>query len=74
MDDELRMMLAEGWAREQRYVAALLDACELKRLPDAERGAAVLFDALNGAMLRQAVDPEADLIQETIETLWETWI
>lgn len=73
MDGELRVLLEEGWAREQDYVAALLQACELKRLSDAGRGATLLFDALNGAMLRQALASDADFVQETLDLLWEIW-
>ncbi|MDO4244303.1 MAG: hypothetical protein Q4C85_11235 [Actinomyces sp.] len=73
MDDELRVLLEEGWAREQEYVATLLRACELKRLSDPGRGAILLFDALNGAMLRQAVASDTDFVQETLDSLWEIW-
>lgn len=72
MDDELRGLLKEGWAREQDYVATLLCACRLRRLSDTGRGATLLFDALNGAMLRQAVCPDADFVQQTLDSLWET--
>ena len=33
-DDDLRQLLAQGWARRQAYLAALLEACDLPRLSD----------------------------------------
>ncbi len=53
-DEELRARLAEGWAKEIAYLAALLRRMNPPRLDDADRGARLLFDALNGAMFRHA--------------------
>ncbi len=53
-DEELRACLAEGWAKEIAYLAGLLRRMDPPRLDDTDRGARLLFDALNGAMFRQA--------------------
>ncbi len=53
-DEELRERLAQGWAKEIAYLTALLHRMDPPRLHDADRGARLLFDALNGAMFRQA--------------------
>jgi AcrR family transcriptional regulator len=73
MDDQLRGLLAEGWAKEIRYLTALLARARLPGLCDPSRGACLLFDALNGAMLRYATDPAAPSPTQTLDDLMETW-
>lgn len=73
MDDELLGLLAEGWAKEIRYLTALLDRAGLPGLPDPGRGACLLFDALNGAMLRHATEPDAPSPARTLDDLMEAW-
>ena len=73
MDDQLRGLLAEGWAKEIRYLTALLDRARLPGLSDPGRGAHLLFDALNGAMLRHATEPEAPSPTQTLDGLMEAW-
>jgi AcrR family transcriptional regulator len=73
VDDHLRELLAEGWAKEIRYLASLLAATDLPRLGDPHRAAALLFDALNGSMLRRAADRESSLPTTVLEELTEVW-
>lgn len=73
MDDQLRGLLAEGWAKEIRYLTALLDRVGLPGLSDPSRGACLLFDALNGAMLRHATEPAAPSPAQTLDDLMEAW-
>jgi AcrR family transcriptional regulator len=73
MDDQLRGLLAQGWAKEIRYLTALLDRAGLPGLSDPGRGARLLFDALNGAMLRQATEPGAPSPARTLDDLMEAW-
>jgi AcrR family transcriptional regulator len=73
VDDHLRKLLAEGWAKEIRYLSSLLASMGLSRLGDPDRAAAVLFDALNGAMLRGATEPETPLLIQALDELMETW-
>jgi AcrR family transcriptional regulator len=73
LDNHLRELLAEGWAKEIRYLASLLASMGLSRLGDPDRAAAVLFDALNGAMLRGATGPEAPLLTQALHELMEAW-
>lgn len=73
MDDQLRGLLAEGWAKEIRYLAALLGRAGLPGLSDPGRGACLLFDALNGAMLRRATEPAAPSPAQTLDDLMEAW-
>ncbi|GAA3516282.1 TetR/AcrR family transcriptional regulator [Actinocatenispora rupis] len=73
VDDELRALLGQGWAKEIRYLAALLAALDLPRLDDPDRGAALLFDALNGAMVRRATRPGSPLPTHVLDELMEAW-
>jgi len=73
MDDQLRGLLAEGWAKEIRYLSALLGRARLPGLSDPSRGACLLFDALNGAMLRHATEPAAPSPTRTLDDLMEVW-
>jgi AcrR family transcriptional regulator len=73
VDDQLRGLLAEGWAKEIRYLSALLTELELPRLGAADRAAALLFDALNGAMLRRATQPAFLGPTKVLDDLLEAW-
>ena len=73
MDDQLRGLLAEGWAKEIRYLSALLGQAGLSGLGDPNRGACLLFDALNGAMLRHATESAAPSPAQTFDDLMEAW-
>ena len=73
VDDRLRGLLAEGWAKEIRYLTALLGRARLPGLSDPGRGACLLFDALNGAMLRHATQPAAPSPAQTLDDLMEAW-
>ena len=73
MDDQLRGLLAEGWAKEIRYVTALLGRARLSGLSGPGRGACLLFDALNGAMLRHATGPAAPGPAQTLDDLMQAW-
>lgn len=73
VDDELRALLGIGWAREQAYLTSLLTASELPGVTDPGVAAAVLFDALNGAMPRRATSPDTDPVTRTLDTLLEMW-
>ena len=73
MDDQLRGLLAEGWAKEIRYLTVLLRQARLPGLSDPGRGACLLFDALNGAMLRHATGPAAPSPTQTLDDLMEAW-
>lgn len=72
-DDQLSALLAEGWAREINYLAALLSQSRLSRLNDTQRGARLLFDSLNGATLRQAVEPNSSDPLTVLHDLLEAW-
>lgn len=71
--DELRQLLGLGWTQERAYLASLLAAAELPALADPAASAAVLFDALNGAMLGHATDPDPDPVARTLDHLLELW-
>lgn len=73
IDDDLRELLIAGWAREQRYLASLLQACELPGVTDPHSCAALLFDALNGASLRHATHTPHAPVRQNLETLMEMW-
>jgi AcrR family transcriptional regulator len=73
VDEELRAALGEGWAKEIRYLASLLRLMDLAKLNDPDSGAEVLFDALNGAMLRQATRPDSPLTTRILDDLLEAW-
>jgi len=73
MDTQLRGLLAEGWAKEIRYLSALLGQAGLPGLADPDRGACLLFDALNGAMLRHATESAAPSPAQTLDDLMEAW-
>lgn len=72
-DEHLRVLLAEGWSKEIDYLASLLHLAKLPRLPDPHRGARLLFDALNGAMLRRAADADATGPTQILDELLEVW-
>lgn len=72
-DDELRALLARGWARERAYVATLLGAADLPRLGDPAVAATLVVDVLNGAMLRAAADPMPDAVGRALDELLEVW-
>lgn len=74
MDDaDLRDLLAQGWAKEIRYLTSLIAQLTLPNLRDPAAAAAVLFDALNGAMLRSAAQPDPFAATRTLEHLMEAW-
>ena len=73
VDDHLRELLAEGWTREIRYLAAVLSAMGLPRLGEPHRAAALLFDALNGVMLRHATGAEGSSPTDVLDDLEEVW-
>lgn len=73
VDDHLRGLLGEGWAKEIRYLSSLLASMGLPRLADPDRAAALLFDALNGAMLRCATEPGPLLLTQALDELLEAW-
>ncbi|MGP3991836.1 TetR/AcrR family transcriptional regulator [Streptomyces sp. 3N207] len=73
IDDELRELLAEGWAKEIRYLATLLGQMKLSRAGGANQCASLLFDALNGAMLRRATGPAAPGPTQVLDDLLEVW-
>lgn len=72
-DEELRAHLAEGWAKEMTYLAALLHQMNPPRLNDANRGARLLFDALNGAMFRHAARLPPLTPTSVLDDFLETW-
>ena len=72
-DPALRALLAEGWGKEISYLAALLQDMPLRRLHDAGTGAYLLFDALNGAMLRSAAVPDASTADRLLDDMLEVW-
>lgn len=72
-DEQLSALRAQGWAREINYVAALLSRLLLSRLGDPQRGARLLFDCLNGAALRQAVEPHSSDPLTVLDDLLEAW-
>ncbi len=73
VDEDLRQLLAEGWAKETRYIASLLERLKLRGLSDQVAGASVLFDALNGAMLRSAAQADPFVATRTLDQLLEAW-
>lgn len=76
VDEDLRQLLAEGWAKEIHYVASLLERLKLRGLRglrDQGAGASLLFDALNGAMLRSAAQADPLVATRTLDQLLEAW-
>lgn len=73
MDPDLRLLLAEGWEKEIRYLAALIVQLDLPRVRDPDVAAAILFDALNGAMLRGAARSNRQTSSSAIDHLMEVW-
>lgn len=73
-DDELARLLALGWAKQVDYLAALLARAGLPRLGDPRTGARLLFDALNGGLLRAAAgDAQAAGAPAILQAFWELW-
>jgi AcrR family transcriptional regulator len=73
-DAELRTLLRQGFQRQIDYLAQLLEAGNLARLGSPVEAAALLFDSLNGALLRSAAgDPAARRPGRTLERLLEAW-
>lgn len=73
VDADLRDLLAQGWAKEIRYLASLITQLKLHNVRDPAAAAAVLFDALNGAMLRGAAQPDPYDSTRTLDHLMEVW-
>lgn len=73
VDADLRDLLAKGWAKEIRYLALLITQLNLRNVRDPAAAAAVLFDALNGVMLRGAVQPDPFAANRTLDHLMEVW-
>lgn len=73
-DDELAGLLALGWTRQVGYLAALLARTGLARLGDPLAGARLLFDSLNGGLLRAAAgDTRAADAAAILHAFWELW-
>lgn len=72
-DEDLRGCLNEGWSKEIAYLESLLRQIAPRRLADPARGAHLLFDALNGAMFRQATQPDTSGLWTVVEDFLETW-
>ena len=72
-DEQLRGLLAEGWLKELGYLTRLLEQAGLSRLSEPRRGARLLFDALNGAMLRQAAQADAPTAHQVLDDFLEVW-
>lgn len=70
-------LLAEGFAQQRSYVAALIRALELPRVGDPDAAARILLDALHGGLVRQASGAQVPDAQpspdETIDYLLELW-
>lgn len=73
IDDELRGLLSEGWGKEIRYLASLLSHLALPGLNDPVAGASLLFDSLNGAMLRSAAEADPPTPTHILDQLLEVW-
>ncbi len=73
VDDRLRQLLAQGWAKEIHYVASMLAQLGLQGLDEPVAGAKLLFDALHGAMLRQAAEPGSPEPSRVLDQLLEVW-
>ncbi|MGV9824577.1 MULTISPECIES: TetR/AcrR family transcriptional regulator [unclassified Gordonia (in: high G+C Gram-positive bacteria)] len=73
IDDSLRPLLVEGWGKEISYLSGLLRRLELPGLRDPTRGAALLFDALHGSMLRSAALPDPTAASRTLDELLGAW-
>lgn len=71
LDEELRRLLAEGWRHERAYLASLLGDFPGVKNPDT--CAAILLDALNGAVLRATAEESADVVFQTLDKLLERW-
>jgi AcrR family transcriptional regulator len=73
-DDELAALLAQGWAKQVDYLAALLTKAGLARLGDPLTGARLLFDALNGGQPRAAAgDLHPPSALTILRAFWELW-
>lgn len=73
VDDQLRSLLAEGWAKEIRYLTSLLERLDLAGLRDPMAGATLLFDALHGEMLRSAAEAGQPAASRILDQLLEVW-
>jgi AcrR family transcriptional regulator len=72
-NDELAGLLVEGWTKQVEYLAALLARADLP-LRDPRQCAELLFDALNGGVLRAAAgDTNSPDAQDTMRSLLELW-
>jgi AcrR family transcriptional regulator len=73
-DDQLAGLLIEGWTKQVDYLAALLDRAGVDALGDPRACAQLLFDALNGGVLRAAAgDPRAPDALDTMRSLTGLW-
>lgn len=71
-DPDLRLLLAQGWEKEIGYLASLIALMGLSRVRD-PAAAVVLFDSLNGAMLRGAAGSDPAAAAHVIDHLMEVW-
>jgi AcrR family transcriptional regulator len=74
VDDELAGLLVTGWTKQVDYLAALLGETGWTGLGNSRECAQLLFDALNGSVLRAAAgDPGAPDALETMRSLVGLW-
>lgn len=66
-------LLREGWSKQARYLAALLDHLPLRPDVDPHRASLTLLDALHGSLYRRAVELDPTPPTRTLDDLLEGW-
>lgn len=72
-DPALAELLAEGWARQARWLGRLLAGMGLPNLHDPVVGGEMLLDALHGSLFRSAVGLEQTSPLITLDRFLEMW-
>lgn len=70
---ESAALLREGWSRQARYLAALLEHFQMRADVDPHVAALTLLDALHGGLFRHAVALEPASPDHTLDTLLKGW-
>jgi hypothetical protein len=79
-DEELRVLLIEGWTREIEYLTSLVEGAvergTLRNAPAPRCAATLIFDYVNGAHVRAAATTDARLLDDPriiLNLIMEGW-
>ncbi len=66
-------LLRDGWSKQARYLAVLLEHLPLRTDVDPHRASLILLDALHGSLYRRAVELEPSPPTRTLDDLLKGW-